>query len=436
MVERPHPCAIGHKRRASGREGGRSVAAARRLQSDRVRRHPPPKGPTMSSHRIPETESARAPRPAPPGVVDFFLEAGTITRDGDAPLLLEWTDWAARYESLDAVWRASRTPELSIFMLGHAVRRDYLEHPQAMLDALELFVGWCVDYAGLDPKAFRAVHGATDEASSAWFALTGASAFGRARLAARAVEEAAVGAGALLPHEILRKRAEQAAMLRLYVGNPFYSPDHLEECGTAEAEIDAECEMAESSDVATDDDGEMEASELVLAPAERGPWGLVTRLVGPPDLAGAYGTVAAALRKADASLRRGMILLTKRTGDDYVASAEECFRDALSMLLGDVGEVHPKMAYACDRIALVCQIRGEEEEAEAMYLRAIAIRDAGAWGHTLWDEVTLLNLATLYADQGKYVLQDAMLERLEKARRRDRQAGHAEFHDPDQLELS
>jgi hypothetical protein len=50
--------------------------------------------------------------------------------------------------------------------------------------------------------------------------------------------------------------------------------------------------------------------------------------------------------------------------------------------------------------------------------------------------VTFLNLAILYADQGRYGLRDAMLERLEEARQDRSGAVGEDFRDPDQLELS
>ena len=106
----------------------------------------------MSSHRVPDAERARAPRPLPARVVDFFDEAGTLTPSADAPLLPEWTDWAGRYETLDDVWSACRTPELLVFILGHAVRLQYVGNPDAVRDGLERFVAWCADLAGLDPQ--------------------------------------------------------------------------------------------------------------------------------------------------------------------------------------------------------------------------------------------------------------------------------------------
>jgi hypothetical protein len=51
-----------------------------------------------------------------------------------------------------------------------------------------------------------------------------------------------------------------------------------------------------------------------------------------------------------------------------------------------------------------------------MYLRAVAIREiGGGWVPTIWDELTLINLAILYGQQGRYPLRDAMVERSRSA---------------------
>ncbi len=314
----------------------------------------------MSSRRVPDTEPGRETRSVPRRVSDFIAEAERLTRRGDVPLLPEWTAWAARYETLHEVWRASRNPEFLIFLLGHAVRQDYLEDREGPLDALERFVGWCVANAGLDLQPFRAPDGPLVETSRGWFSTAGASPFGRARRASQVAERAAVGElGTASFRELLEERSEQAAVFRLFVGNPFYGTSRTEEGQVTGACGDRAGHTVESEDGQSGaDEGEEDRSDLLLAPAQRGPWGVVTRLTGPPDPPGASGTGAAALRDADGSLRRGMILLSKKSVEDSVALAEECFRDALSLLISTVGEMHPKVAYACDRIGLVCQIQG------------------------------------------------------------------------------
>jgi hypothetical protein len=146
--------------------------------------------------------------------------------------------------------------------------------------------------------------------------------------------------------------------------------------------------------------------ELFFAPAQKGPWGVITRLAGPPNPPLDVGsTEAAAIRKADGLLRRGMILLSHESNEDPVGEAWECFRRALDILLQAVGELHPKVAYAYDRIA---------------------IRDAGTWAPTMWDELTLLNLAVLYGRQGRHALQHAMIQRRREAEARGTQTPDAE----------
>lgn len=394
----------------------------------------------MSSQRVPETRRPYGERQALPAITQFFCEARTGIQPGDVPLLQEWSDWATRYGSLDEVWHASRNPELMIFLLGHATRRGYLDEGTAVHNGLERFVTWCVNYAGLDPDGFGGHETTHSQSPLEWFSVSGPSVFSRARRAARRAERAiARGDGAALARALLRERTVQAAILRLVIDSPFFEVRPLDEAVPNTA-CEAETEIAHTEEAgpgmpAVDDDEANYGPALVLAPADRGPWGIVTYLTGPSDPPGATGTGARALRDADQSLRHGMILLTKQPAGDYLATAEECFRDALSLLLSGVGHEHPKMAYACDRIALVCQIQGRDEEAEDMYLRAIALRDAGAWDHSLWDEVTLMNLATLYEDQGKYVLRDVMLDRLEKERRDAKPGSEDESRDSDQLEL-
>jgi tetratricopeptide (TPR) repeat protein len=167
--------------------------------------------------------------------------------------------------------------------------------------------------------------------------------------------------------------------------------------------------------------------ELFFAPAQKGPWGVITRLAGPPNPPLDVGsTEAAAIRKADGLLRRGMILLSHESNEDPVGEAWECFRRALDILLQAVGELHPKVAYAYDRLGYLRQLRGDVREAERLYLRSIAIRDAGTWAPTMWDELTLLNLAVLYGRQGRHALQHAMIQRRREAEARGTQTPDAE----------
>jgi tetratricopeptide (TPR) repeat protein len=140
----------------------------------------------------------------------------------------------------------------------------------------------------------------------------------------------------------------------------------------------------------------------------------------------AESTEVAAIRKADGLMRRGMILLSHESSEDLALEAWECFRRALDTLLEAVGELHPKVAYAYDRLGYLRQLSGDVREAERLYLRGIAIRDAGRWAPTMWDELTFLNLAVLYGRQGRHALQHAMIRRRREAEARGKQKPDAE----------
>jgi hypothetical protein len=112
----------------------------------------------------------------------------------------------------------------------------------------------------------------------------------------------------------------------------------------------------------------------LLSPIQRGPWGVVTRLAGPPGLPDDRTSPhAAALRQADARLRYGMVLLSRLPRDApdrvwHVLRARRLFREALTLLLDSVGELHPRTAYAYDRVGYAQQEWGEFNQARRMYL--------------------------------------------------------------------
>jgi tetratricopeptide (TPR) repeat protein len=115
-----------------------------------------------------------------------------------------------------------------------------------------------------------------------------------------------------------------------------------------------------------------------------------------------------------------MVLLAKAPSDEpvrvfRVLRARKLFRQALEVLLKSVGDLHPLVAYAYDRMGFAQQEWGDLREAERLYLRAIAIRDIGGWVPTIWDELTFINLAILYGQQGRHALRDAMVERSRSA---------------------
>lgn len=157
----------------------------------------------------------------------------------------------------------------------------------------------------------------------------------------------------------------------------------------------------------------MDVPELFIAPATRGPWGVVTHLAEPKHVRWWHAlTMAPKLRAADALLRRGMVALNSKAIVTPARVAEQLFREALDKLTPGVGSEHPMVGYALDRVGLACQLQGNDDEAEGFYLRSLALQQAGRRPPTMWTEVTLLNLAILYGRQGKHGLHEAVLHRV------------------------
>jgi tetratricopeptide (TPR) repeat protein len=111
-----------------------------------------------------------------------------------------------------------------------------------------------------------------------------------------------------------------------------------------------------------------------------------------------------------------MIALAKWEGGNKEKFAEECFREALSHLFPMVKDSHPLLVYAYDRIGYTCQAQGRLEEAEQLYLTSLDL-SKHSWPPTIWNEVTLLNLAILYGQQGRVELQGTALERVRSMQR-------------------
>lgn len=147
--------------------------------------------------------------------------------------------------------------------------------------------------------------------------------------------------------------------------------------------------------------------EILICPAQKGPWGVVTQTSGPQEPpAGRHPD----LIRADALLRVGMVALDKFR-PRRLEDAERHFRKALVLLERVLTAPHPRISYALDRIGLACHLQGRLDEAEALYLRSLAIL-----GHddppTKWNELTLINLAVLYGTQGRHWEQKQVMRRL------------------------
>jgi tetratricopeptide (TPR) repeat protein len=157
--------------------------------------------------------------------------------------------------------------------------------------------------------------------------------------------------------------------------------------------------------------------ELILAPAVKGPWGVTDRLGGPPiPREEEWQGVPEEVRRADGLLRRGMIALARWEGGNKEEVAEECFREALFHMYPTVEHTHPLVVYAYDRIGYACHAQGRLDEAEELYLTSIELSRYKTQP-TIWNEMTLLNLAILYNDQNRLDVRDMVMEELRRVQR-------------------
>jgi hypothetical protein len=147
-------------------------------------------------------------------------------------------------------------------------------------------------------------------------------------------------------------------------------------------------------------------AEMLLAVTLQGPWGVVIHNSGPPD---PPDVPATELARPGALIREGMIALTRVSPRD-LDRAERCFRAALELLVERLGEPHPKVSYALDRLGAVCQLRRQLDDAERLYLRSLAVLDDGR-RPSHWNDLTTLNLAIVYGSQGRTEERDAVLRR-------------------------
>jgi hypothetical protein len=136
---------------------------------------------------------------------------------------------------------------------------------------------------------------------------------------------------------------------------------------------------------------------LVIAPAERGPWGVVVYTGGPRDPVDAPRET---LLQADAAIRAGMVALDK-VRPRQLYRAEECFWGAFQILTQVLDEPHPRISYVLDRIGLIYHLRGLRELAEALYLRSLESLGPNE-RPTRWQDVTLINLGSIYRSRGRW----------------------------------
>ena len=153
------------------------------------------------------------------------------------------------------------------------------------------------------------------------------------------------------------------------------------------------------------------SQELIIAPAVKGPWGVIPKTAGPRDTADGRFRLPPEARRADALLRAGMVALGLNSeGRKDVPRAERCFTIAAEILVDTVDAFHPFVAYAMDRLGLACQMQEQLERAERFYRKSLTLWRQGGWPATPWTEVTLLNLAILYGAQGRHDQHAAVMQ--------------------------
>src|SRR5262245_37874461 len=82
--------------------------------------------------------------------------------------------------------------------------------------------------------------------------------------------------------------------------------------------------------------------------------------------------------------------------------AEALYRRALAIREQAVGANHPNVADTLNDLGLVYKDQRKQGEAEGAYKRALAIYERASGANPLHVANTLANLANLYKDQGKY----------------------------------
>ncbi len=100
----------------------------------------------------------------------------------------------------------------------------------------------------------------------------------------------------------------------------------------------------------------------------------------------------------------GIVELRGQSPD--VAFARDCFHAATGLYAWALG-ADRRLAFAWDRLGFAYHRLGDADEAESCYLRSLAIQDQARQRRTVWNDVTLLNLASLYAASGRPALRAA-----------------------------
>lgn len=119
----------------------------------------------------------------------------------------------------------------------------------------------------------------------------------------------------------------------------------------------------------------------------------------------------ASLAEAERLIRAGRAQLAwarhgERQGD--AAEAENCFGKALEILRDAVGNGHPQLALAWDRLGVLYEELDDAEEAETCYLRSLAAQQAAGWT-SVAGGLTVRRLGRLYGRLGRHGLQLAVM---------------------------
>lgn len=118
----------------------------------------------------------------------------------------------------------------------------------------------------------------------------------------------------------------------------------------------------------------------------------------------------ASLAEAERLIRAGRAQLAwarhgERRGD--LTEAETCFGKALEILRDAVGNGHPQLALAWDRLGVLYEELDDAEEAETCYLRSLAAQQAAGWA-SVAGGLTVRRLGRLYGRLGRHDLQVAL----------------------------
>lgn len=147
---------------------------------------------------------------------------------------------------------------------------------------------------------------------------------------------------------------------------------------------------------------------IIATPAHRDLAGrVVQHWDGPPPGREPRCGREAEFRRAERLMAVGIAQIQQKPARFGVA--QRCFCAAIRLYAWALG-ADRRLAFAWDRLGYVHHRLGNDEEAETCYLRSLAIQEESRQESSTWNEVTLLNLATLYRSNGRPALSRSVLE--------------------------